>query len=820
MKRLILWTLTLALLLGALPQALAQEVQPLPEGFELMAQNEELSLLLKSKDMLVRIVDNRSGRYLETSVMQGTQGNSTVKNLQKAMLNLTFIVNRKIGTVSAMDSYSLGVKMDSTVVTPLENGFRLRYEVGETTLTVDDLPKMIPVEKYTELILPHLSSTEEKRFRDNYFLVGGNQWVRTKDQGMGALIIKSLHGILFDKTQYTKEDMAEDNLAYGYEVSVFNPHVGLDMDFVLDGKDLLVSLSLESLTITPQNDLQMVELLPYFLAATTEDQGYFLVPDGPGGLIPFNSGNVTALSYLDQVYGPDILKNATRYQTPRTRVQLPVFGMVRQDVSALAIIEEGAPMAELFADISGRADEFNRASVRFIIRDIEAVSLVGNQSITVPRYGEDVYQGKLQVRYKLFFEENISYVELARAYQDYLVSLGQLTPTPPEDHAPVFVEALAAFAKQKFFLGIPYRSTVTASTLPEIGVMYQALKDKGLQNLHLSVFGLLEGGMKHKALNNLSLDPNLGGLDAWNQLRGQVQAQGDTLVPSLFMNTVYSKKGFNFFSDAARLHNGNTANIVVMNEPMMMEGLMPYSSYYLSVHSLPNYVSKSLDVLSGLQAPGMVVRDTGFTLAPDYARRKHVSPVHALPIYQQVLAMMEEKGTLYLNRPSAYALPYADYALDLPTQGNGYKVVETTVPFLPLVLEGCLPGAVSSMNTAVHVDPRLQLLYAMEARLSPAFTISYQPETVFHNTVDKEFLSYFGTQYTNQLDTIARICQEYDAFYQKVKDARTLSHQVISPSIRKITYDNGLTLLLNFGTEDYSAPEGTVEGGSYLLTGG
>lgn len=835
MKRLLLLLLALALLLPALPFAVAEEVAVparedevpvqeeglvVPEGFEIMAENDQLALLLKQKNMLLRVVDKKNGRFLETSMMEGKQGNQTVKNLQKAMLNLTFVVNRKVGTVSAMDSYSLGVQMGSTIVSPLENGFRLRYEVGDTKLTVDDLPKMVPVEKYNELLLPYLSSTDEKRFRDNYFLVGDTQWVRTKDEGMGALIIKALYSIFYEKAKYTKEDLEEDNLAYGYEKSIFNPHVGLDMDFVLDGSDLVVSVDIGTHTITPENDLQMVEVLPYFMSATTENQGYFLVPDGPGGLIPFNSGNITSLSYLDQVYGADPLKNTNRYQTPKTQVQLPVYGMVRDDLAALAIIEEGAPMAELFADISGRADEFNRASVRFVIRDIEAVSLVGNQSITVPRYGEDLYEGKLQVRYKLFFDEGLSYVQLAQGYRQYLIDKGDLQQSAPAEHAPVFVEALGAFAKQKFFLGIPYRSTVTAGTLSQTGTMYDALKDKGLQNIHLSVYGLLSGGMKHNAITGLNLDGNQGGLQAWNSLRAKVQGNGDALAPSLYMNTVFGRKGFNVHQNAVRLHNGNTASALMMSEPLMLPAVTPYESFYVSVHALPDYVKTALNALSSLQASGLVVRDSGKTLVGDYARRKHVSPIHAVPIYQQVLAQMAAQGPLYLMRPNAYALPYADYALDLPTYGNGYKVVETTVPFLPLVLEGCVQGACSPINLAIHINPQLKLLSAMEARLAPAFTISYEPETVFHNTQDKDFMSYFGTQYQNQLDQIADLYQQYDAFYQKTKEARTLSHEILNPSVRKITYDNGVVLLLNFGTEDYRAPEGTVEGGNYLLIGG
>lgn len=818
MKRFVCLVLLAALLTPALPGALA--VDAAPEGFVLMSENERLALYLREKDMLLRVTDKATGRFIQSAMMEGTQGNQVVKSLQKSMLNATFIANATTGTVSAMDSYSMGVQMGGASAEKTPAGLRIHYTVGDTKLTEDDLPKMIPLEKYNELLKPHFSSKNDKTFRNNYVLVGGTQWIRTKDKGMGALTIKQLYSLLFEKGQYTAQDLEADNLAFGHERAVINPRLSMDLEFSLEGSDLVVSLPLDSVANTPDNDLQMVEILPYFLSAGQEDQGYFLVPDGPGGLIPFNSGNVTALSYLDQVYGPDPLKNITRYQSPRSRIALPVLGMKRGGLSALAIIEEGAEMAELFADIAGRADEFNRASIRFTLRDIEAVALTGNQSITVPRYGEDIYEGRFTVRYKLFFQEDFGYVDMARAYQEHLVARGRLTRTAPAENAPVFIEALGAFAKKKFFLGIPYRSTSAAGSLTQIAGIYDALKARGVGPVYLSVYGLLEGGMKHHALSSLRLDPNMGGLDDWQKLRKRVTDNGDALLPSLYAGTVYGRNRFNYFSDAARLHNGDAAGVLVMAENTMLPANMPYHSYFVSVHSLPRYTDQARQALSALAPSALHVRDLGALLVPDYARRRNVSRAHARPVYERALASLAQAWPLLLSRPNDYALPYAAYAMDVPTSGNGYKVVETSVPFLPLVLEGCLPGAVSPMNLSPHQQPGIQLLYAMEARLSPAFALSYAPETVFHDTQDREFMSFFTTQYQGQLERIADTCRQYEAFYQQVKDARTLTHEILSPSVRRIRYDNSLTLLLNFGSQPYDAPEGTVEGGSYLLAGG
>jgi hypothetical protein len=139
---------------------------------------------------------------------------------------------------------------------------------------------------------------------------------------------------------------------------------------------------------------------------------------------------------------------------------------------------------------------------------------------------------------------------------------------------------------------------------------------------------------------------------------------------------------------------------------------------------------------------------------------------------------------------------------------------------LPLVLEGCIPGVIAPMNLRQYQPIKSQLMQAMEYRIAPAFALSYERETIFHDTMDTDFMGIFSSHYQEQLPTIGEAYREYDQFYQLVKDARTVSHEVLSSTLRRVRYDNGYTLLLNYASVPERLPEGVLDGLSYLLIRG
>lgn len=44
--------------------------------------------------------------------------------------------------------------------------------------------------------------------------------------------------------------------------------------------------------------------------------------------------------------------------------------------------------------------------------------------------------------------------------------------------------------------------------------------------------------------------------------------------------------------------------------------------------------------------------------------------------------------------------------------------------------------------------------------------------------------------------------KEYNAFYGAVKDAQMSGHEILSGTLRRVRYTNGVTVYVNYGKED------------------
>ncbi len=805
--------------------AWAYELRPEDAGFAVAAETEQRTLLFNAGTLQIRLVDNATGKTWDTCVLDGKQGNKTVKNTQKSALVATYISNAQNATTNNMDSSSKSQQTGTYDWEAVPGGVEIHFTLGDATLIIDDLPKAIRVDKYYKLRDESgWTSKEDKKFLDNYRAVkmqGLEQeyMIRVKDDSLSALLIKDLYALIFTSGAYTQEDMAEDNAAVNYERS-YLPQLWATVRFTLEGEDLVVAIPCSELKFTEGNEITSVDVLPYFLAADTEQEGYILVPDGCGALIYLNNGKPAVTAYSMPVYGRDALINAANYVSSRQAVELPVFGLKRTDSAMLAIIEEGAEMANIYANISGRSDEFNRVNASFTIREIESVSLAGNESITSPRYCEDVYQGDIVLRYKWLTGETDGYLEMAEAYRGYLLSRGLLSERKREENAPFFMEILGAVKKDKFFLGVPYASSVQATTIRQAGDIYDAALQAGIGGVRMIFSGLFNGGIKNAALTSLALDGGMGNARDLQALRQKLQSTGGKLYAGVYGARVYTRRGFNILSQAARKHDGEPAQAYTFGEPVLKRSRTDHPGYYVSPYYLPDYMAKALSNLQKLDLDGLNLFDVGNTPIGDYKRKQNLSRIGAVPVFEKALEAAGEKYSLLLDAPLLYAMSFADGATRLPSSDNGFAITDASIPFLQWVLDGSMPYSSGSWNTESYLGVETHLLWALESLSCPRFTFSWESPTVFANTEDADYMAYFSVQYQDYMETAAKLYREFSEFYRKVGQARTASHEILSSTLRKITYDNGVTLYVNYGRTEAPADGETVPALGYLVREG
>ena len=282
--------------------ACAYELRAEDAGFTVAAESENRALLLNEETLQLRLVDIPTGKTWDSCVMDGQQGNKTVKNVQKSALLATFISNAQNATTTTFDSYSKSLQTGTYAWKPIENGVEIDFTIGDDTFIIDDLPKAIRADKYMNLRdNAGWDNKDLKKFQENYRAVkieGLEQeyMIRVKDDSLSVLLIKQLHELIFTSGIYTEADMDEDNAAVNYE-RTYLPELGVVMRFTLDGDDLLATIPCGEITFTEDNEITTLEVLPYFLSADTSQEGYILIPDGCGALIYLNNQKAAATAY-------------------------------------------------------------------------------------------------------------------------------------------------------------------------------------------------------------------------------------------------------------------------------------------------------------------------------------------------------------------------------------------------------------------------------------------------------------------------------------------------------------------------------------------
>ena len=355
-------------------------------GMELVAQTDQAQLYLDREDALLCLVDKSSGTAVKTKIMDGDSGNANIKANQKSDFIVSYYKDIKAANTLSQANFTMAIEPGQVEYAEIENGVKIVYTLKEDKLSLDCVPKYISEERMKSLVLEHLSVEEREWLNDFYRLFDG-KYTRTKDGNELQSTIRKIYTMFYETGEYTEDDLTADNEENGYESEWSNLEIQVTMQYFLDGGDLVVRMPMENLTVNDEEViLYSVTLLPYFLSAGKEENGYFVVPDGMGAVINFNNEKVYATNYASRVYGGDVLLNTEPIPAADYSANMPVVGAVYDDYAMLAIVEGGQGMAEINAKIAGKTDDYNNAYFTFYLTEKENVASTVSSGVMVNRY--------------------------------------------------------------------------------------------------------------------------------------------------------------------------------------------------------------------------------------------------------------------------------------------------------------------------------------------------------------------------------------------------------------------------------------------------
>ena len=801
--------------------------------FEVIYENEYATLKLDRRNNTVRILLKETGDYFDTLVMTGQAGNVITRNIQRSDFNLEIFRDTFTGSRITMDSHTQSVQNRQVEYSEIDNGLSARFVIGDADqIHITMFPQYMSIERMEEFVTRHMTTEERTVWHNDFYRLIDGIYIRawrafnTADGSPTNVPIPRLRRLweaFYEIGDYSFEELAVDNEYFEEPEFEPPPLVSLVMEYTLDGPDLIITVPRSGMEFEGHQPFSSIVMNPYFLSGSVYDEGYIFIPDGSGGIINFNNG-MTAFDAVVPVFGQDPLWNNFLFQEPFEQATLPIYGMIRNGTGILAIIEEGAPVATIHANTSGRIDEFNRVFASFQLLFHEAQILRGGTAgSTINRSFDDVYDMDIRQRYIFLLGDDASYVGMARRYREYLLERGLLKTNETEESAPLFVDMIASAPRRRFVLGISYIQHFPMTTAEDAENILASLRNSGVSNIYAQFSHWTNGGMLTRSLDSIRPLRSIGGASGMRSLKNFAAENDVGLFPSVRAGTLFMMPRVVGRTNRNMLTRGISNWFTTVNWVEMVDRTFGGGAFMVSPAYWESYARRVANNLSNFGFSNISVTDMGNLLFGDYQSRRRITRPEALPKANDMLSALNENTGLMLSNPNVYGLAFANAITDLPFRNGGRRIVDQYIPFKQMLIGGHIPFSMPAYNLDSMGWRGFDeyLLRAVESRSGLKLLLTNESEIEFLPTFQQFWAlnnMLFQTQFSRWENRIGTYYALLNDFFLATSGAYVNEHTVFDGgSGVRVAYDNGVVVYINYGEADWEINGHVISGLSFKV---
>ena len=826
-----------------IPDDFSKECETMAKELEmtLAAENDSLALFFREKDAAAAIYHKEDGTIYYTNPPEAEEDTFASAYYQKKMMaqfNISYY-NEYVQLLE-MDSYTDSVAEGQFAFEYTPSGVRIVYTLGETATKI-----VIPAAISEERFLSYVGQMEEKiqkKIKRNYTYLDKEQMsdseLKEQLELYPGLELHNLYILKSGTKDYLREEMMEYFTAVGYtaeemladmeencgETSSNKPWFQVTLEYRLEDDNFVAEIDPAAITYNTDGFyLVDVELLPYFGAADTEQEGYLFVPDGSGALIYLNNGKNTVSSYNSKVYGQDrTLTSMNQWKgdvEDSLSVKLPVFGLKAEETAWMAVIEQGDAYADISADVSGRTTSYNHVYAGFSYLTCGAISLgdiVGANSFYM--YSRPEFTENYTLRYFFLCGEEADYSGMASCYQQYLEKEGKLVKKELPAEAPFYVEYIGAIDKLESLMGIKYNAVVPLTTYSQAAEITGQLIDRGVENIKVLYSGWADGGLEGSAMAKPSEERKVakGGMDL-EEYTERMKNSGITVYPAADFQYVYRdvmRDGYSAQSHAPRYFDRSiikTGEYLTANGYMKEKDIKMISPFFAEsmAEQMAEYLKKK-----GISAIGL--GSLSGNLYSDYNGETYTDRQLAAAKNAAAAALLKTEldGGVLAENANAYVFPYVTDVVHVPMNSNHLRMIDEEIPFYSMVLKGYVEFAGEAWN--MSDDYRTRLLQSVESGAGVYFCWIYEENSILKDT---DYDDFYSVNYTVWLKQAVNDWVRVNEIYKASANSRITEHTKITEDVYQVTYENGCTVVVNYTKEPVEVSGVTVDAEDFALIG-
>ena len=807
-------------------------------GMRVVAENSALAMLIKDSDGLIAIRDKSTGNIFYTSPAEAAEdagASDFYKKMMRAALNVTYY-NERV-QASEMDSFSKSVEEGQFEIKDTSCGADITYTIGEAESKLI-LPPAMSEEKF-DSYMAKMEEKTAKKVKRNYLFLDKNTLGKSEYEDYLAtypgLEAHNLYILKSGTKDYLREELAEYFVEAGYtaeelsadkaencgETASTKPWFVITVSYRIEDDSFVAEIDPTSVSYNDDGYyLTHIDLLPYFGAASTAQNGYMFVPDGSGAVININNGKKDVASYYAKVYGEDMtLSSLNRFKTEAEEefsVKMPVFGIKADDTAWLSVIEQGTGYADIRAEISGKTSSYNHVYAGFSYLTYGSVSMdeiIGANSFYM--YSKPQFASNYRMRFFFLAGDDADYTGMALRYRKYLADAGKLTAGKAGTSTPFYAEYIGAIDKTQSTLGIKYDSIVPVTTYSQALEITDKLLDAGVKNLSVVYTGWEKGGLRANAAANISslAKVSRGGTNL-EEFAAALAGKDVDFYPLVEMQRVERDgfaDGYSTFTNAPRYFDRSivrTYNRIYANGITSKWNVNLISPYF--AESLAQRVSERIKKNG---ATGIGIDSLSHVLYSDYDDTKYTDRQAAERHNENALSIVSKEfsGNVLAENSNVYAFEYVSDIIDVPTASNHTRLLDGDVPFYQTVIKGCIDFAGSPLNLAD--DYETAILQAAETGAGLCFEWIYENNSVIK---DSDFDALFSVNYLTWIDIATADWNRLNKVCGALNNVAITDRTQIGDAV-VVTYENGAKVAVNYGHEPAEISGKTVGARDFAL---
>lgn len=780
----------------------------------LAAENDNFKLYTNKTTTEIALFDKRTNDVYYSNPLDRASATGTELNAQ---FTITYYNSaRKSAT---MDNYTMATELGQFELEGIENGIRYTYTLGDLSSENGIVPLVISKERL-ESFLENVSAkdkkdvlkryTESETYPDCYELL---------ESAIAPITISKLTRIL-EEAGYNQEEYDKDMAEVDVEENI---SFTIPLDYQLTEDGLAVSIPASEIIERGGAKLYSIALLKHFAAGNAQETGYMFVPNGSGSIINFNNGK-GSFGYTQYIYGTDPTVAGYTVVENTSTARMPVFGVKHENNALFAIIEKGEALARIDAFTSNETTSYNNAYATFYVRGFELLSMFGvsGSQADLPLVEDDIYAEDLQVAFVPLSGEDANYSGMANYYREYLIEKGVLGEKLANTQLPFFLDILGGANVPQNILGVTVDSVVAMTTYEEAGEIVDELNEIGVGNIKMNYLGWFNDGYYHDVPEKIKNIAKLGSKDDFAELGEELAEDGGALYGNVAFNEVsYTSDNYILSQEATKYYNGKLVLLGSVNPYTLKRSTnAKYEETMYTVLSpryLMYYVENFTEEYKKYDVQGIALRDLGSVLSADKKRAALINRQDALEITMAAFDTLSEENALLVQGGNVYSLGYTTEVVDAPTTGSQYNLVDEMVPFYGMVIHGYINYAGEELNLTQSIDREELLLEAIENGACLRYVLTYEnSDQIKYSGLN----NMYSVEYSLYMEEIESFYKEANNALKDVMNVAMVGHEILENGVRKVTYENGVVIYINRGSEDVSVDGITVPAKWYVKKAG